>query len=625
MCGIAAVYSRSGLIDGSVLEDMNMSQLHRGPDAQKTWLSNSREVGLGHTRLSIVDLDSGDQPMSNEDDSIHMVVNGELYGYKSLRNELELQGHVFCSLSDSEIAIHLYEEYGEQFVEKLRGEFALLLWDERKNCLFAARDRFGIKPLFYSERDGSIYFSSEVKALFRVGITPSWSRNSFINYLYFSVLPEETWFENVHQVPPGHLMVINRKHTKIKKYWDIDYPLANELAGAVDEDKFISGMEEVFEEAVSVRTVADVSIGFHLSGGIDSSSIVAKASRWDRDLMSFTIRFPNTKYNEADCVAKTIQKLGIRNHFINYEDIHYFKYLEKAGYYGESIQENAHGIARFLLSKKIHDIGYKAVLAGEGGDELFGGYQHFQRDLKYSTDPYERWKRNKTYQRLLEMSKVETALQSLVKSLGFIPEWILQRYFSITQWITPMLSSDFTWQFRNSNVFSELLHSSSVQEQLNGRSPFHQSAYLFNKTRLPNYILYAERLDMANSVEVRLPYLDHYLFDYVKQMPLFLYNKNGIEKYPLRKITRKDLSHIGEKKPFLAPPKIRTQEYYRTNFLREVVESDGMKKQPFFDQGKLRRALNKFESSFPKDAESFETIWQIVIGVWVLTCEFNIS
>jgi asparagine synthase (glutamine-hydrolysing) len=227
MCGIVAVFSRREPVSDSMLERTTGSLQHRGPDGRRHWISADRRVGLGHARLSIIDLKTGDQPIASEDERTRIVVNGEFYAYEDAQRALQAAGHRLRTRSDSEIALHLYEDLGPQCVHRLRGEFAFVVFDERNRLLFAARDRFGIKPLFYAWHDDALYLASEVKALFAAGVPARWDAESLYYSMESSGHPTRTLYEGVFQVPPGHCLIATDRHLEVMRYWDFDYPLAD--------------------------------------------------------------------------------------------------------------------------------------------------------------------------------------------------------------------------------------------------------------------------------------------------------------------------------------------------------------------------------------------------------------
>ena len=260
--------------EGTV-EQATKSLSHRGPDGQRFWTSSDGRIPLGHARLSIIDLTGGDQPIANEDDTLRIIVNGELYGYEAIQKELEKRGHRLRTRSDSEIVLHLYEEIGAQCLHRLRGEFAIVLWDSVNRTMFAARDRFGIKPLFYALHEDTLFLASEVKALFAAGVPARWDCESVYDCGGIGSPQMRTLYEGVFQIPPGHFMIATEKQVILNKYWDFDYPTMAESCKARSDADYAEEFRQVFEESVRIRLRADVPVGCYLSGGIDSCAVLA--------------------------------------------------------------------------------------------------------------------------------------------------------------------------------------------------------------------------------------------------------------------------------------------------------------------------------------------------------------
>lgn len=270
-------------------------------------LSLNQRVGLGHARLSIIDLTTGDQPIASEDERIHIIVNGEFYDFERQRRELEQRGHRFRTRSDSEIALHLYEDFGAHCLQHLRSEFAFVLWDETNQILFAARDRFGIKPLYYSIHDDTVYLASEIKALFAAGVPAGWDHEYFYQYATGPVVPDRTLFDGVHQVPPGHSLMATANGLRFLRYWEFNYTPAAELAASKrDERSYVEEFAAVFEDAVRLRMRADVPVGCYLSGGLDSCATLGFAARNSNSpIQAFTLTFDQAAYDEGD-IAREI-------------------------------------------------------------------------------------------------------------------------------------------------------------------------------------------------------------------------------------------------------------------------------------------------------------------------------
>src|SRR5262245_32122277 len=267
MCGIVAIFSQDGPVSGEALERGVASLHHRGPDGQRTWIAPHGRIGLGHARLSIIDLVTGDQPIANEDETARIIVNGELYDYERVQRELEQSGHRLRTRSDSEIGLHLYEDLGTQFVHRLRGEYAFVLWDDRARRLYAVRDRYGVKPLFYAMHKGALYLASEMKALFAAGVPARWDPEA-VHFSIGFMPPGRTLFEGIYAVPPGYYLTADQNSIALTQYWDTDYPRVDAAGPALSDAEYIEGFRAVLDEAVKIRLRADVPVGCYLSGGI---------------------------------------------------------------------------------------------------------------------------------------------------------------------------------------------------------------------------------------------------------------------------------------------------------------------------------------------------------------------
>ncbi|MEO8194861.1 MAG: asparagine synthase (glutamine-hydrolyzing), partial [Gemmatimonadales bacterium] len=374
MCGIVAIRSRSNPVSCERLAAATKALQHRGPDGHGYWVARDHGVGLGHQRLSVVDLETGAQPISSEDGSIVLAANGEFYGFERIRSGLEARGHRFKTRSDSEIVVHLYEEMGERCVERLRGEFAFVLWDERKGKLLAVRDRFGIKPLHYAEYNGELVLASESKALFAAGVPAAWNTESVFRALFLCIGQDRSLFEGIRQIPPGHLLTSIDGTTRITQYWDAEYPVANE-APPDDEAACIETVRSLIDESVQLRMRADVPVGCLLSGGLDSSAVLGFASRHcPGPMRAFTIGFDDPHFDESPLARETAAFVGAEFEVVDASKRCLADNFADSVAHGEIVVYNAHGTARYLLSRAVQRAGFKVVLAGEGADELFAGY-----------------------------------------------------------------------------------------------------------------------------------------------------------------------------------------------------------------------------------------------------------
>lgn len=310
MCGIVAMYSSRGTVARADLERATRRLTQRGPDGQRQWIAPHGRVGLGHARLSIIDLRTGDQPIANEDGRLHIVVNGEFYDYERIQRELERRGHRLTTRSDSEIALHLYEDYGAACLRQLRGEFAFAVWDEANQTLFAARDRFGIKPLFYATHAGTLYVASEVKALFAAGVPARWNQQVRFGSMAGGH-PTETLFEGISQVPAGHYLVATAGYLHLHRYWDFNYPDASAPMPSRDDREYAERLRDVLDDAVRLRLRADVPVGCYLSGGLDSCAVLGLAAKHHSEpIRAFTLTFDRADYDEGPIAKEMAARTG---------------------------------------------------------------------------------------------------------------------------------------------------------------------------------------------------------------------------------------------------------------------------------------------------------------------------
>ena len=408
MCGIVAILSGNGPVSGAALGRATAALRHRGPDGERTWLSPGRRVGLGHTLLAINDPE-GFQPIASEYGRLRIIVNGQFYDFARIRAELEERGHRFRTRSDSEIALHLYEDLGARCLEHLRGQFAFVVWDEETGRLFAARDRFGLKPLFFAEHGGALYLASEAKALFAAGIPRSWDERAVYHSLHACPDERRSLFAGVSQVPPGHILRAGNGGVRLERYWDLPpslrgrgrfacggkvgartgtldpipsggTPTGSERARSVRAPahftQVVERVRELTEEAVGLRMVAGVPVGCLLSGGLDSSSVLGVAAAGaDAPVAAFTVGFERREYDESAGAREMAAAAGADHTVVMLDDAALADHFADAVGHAETLQYNTHGVARYLLARGVREAGYRSVLAGEGADEAFFGYE----------------------------------------------------------------------------------------------------------------------------------------------------------------------------------------------------------------------------------------------------------
>ncbi len=629
MCGILAIYNRHGEIDAAALEAAAKRLEHRGPDGRQCWLSPDKKVGLGHTRLSIIDLETGDQPIVSEDEKTRIIVNGELYDYQQIRENLIKRGHRFRTSSDSEIALHLYEDLGVGCLEYLRGEFALALWDQANETLFAARDRFGIKPLFYAVVGETVYLASEIKALLAAGIPARWDKEAFYQQLFVSLDAERTLFSGFYQVPPGHYLLATRGTLRVVRYWELDYPRSDQpTPEVVDDNALIEELRHHLHEAVRIRLRADVPVGCFLSGGVDSSAILGIASEYSREsLRAFTVTFDQSGYDEGLIAKETAAFVGADFSPIHLKHENFADDLEDAVWHAEMLGVNPHGVARYLQSRAVREAGYKVVLSGEGSDEIFAGYNHARQDLQFAdASAYLYLKEQDSANENGTAEKIPQSLEIIRQTLGFVPTWLKKLAVSRSAFHL-LLAKDYGATFAQRNPFKVFLNGIDVAGQMAGRETVLQSLYLWAKSVLPNYILFAERLEMAHPVEVRLPFLDHHLFEFVRKLPVSLLIHDRKEKYALREAARPHLTdtiYSRPKQPFTAPPATLTTDNRLYSLMQDSLRSETMSSVPFFDQKIVIKLLDQLPKMDNSKRMALDPVLMMVLCTYFLHKRFNL-
>jgi asparagine synthase (glutamine-hydrolysing) len=642
MCGITAFFSSDKRISEGRLKRATNSLHHRGPDAQGIWLSPNQRVGLGHTRLSIIDLMTGDQPIANEDERVHIVVNGEFYGFECQRRELEKRGHIFRTRSDSEIALHLYEEFGVHCVHRLRGEFAFVLWDEANRTLFAARDRFGIKPLHYAVQDGVLYLASEIKALFAAGVAARWDHESFYQAATGPTMVDRTLFEGVYQVPPGHYLTATTSGMRILRYWEFNYPPADELeAHKRDESAYVEELAAVFEEAVGLRMRADVPVGCYLSGGLDSCSVLGFAARLScSPVQAFTLTFDQAAYDEGDIAREMAARAGANFHPVPIKQSDIADSFADAIWHSETLCTNGHGVSKYLLSRAVRDAGYKVVYTGEGSDEIFGGYVHFRIDmLQHNTEGQDAAEVERLVQQLVAANSVsrgmlmpvgETgSLESAERLLGFVPS-CLKLFAAGGQQRQTLFDGDFKARFAGRDSARLFLDSLDVPTVLNGRDPVNKSLFLWAKSVLPNYILnlLGDRMEMAHSIEGRVPFLDHHVVECVCRMPVSLKIRGMTEKYLLREAAKPVITETvfrRQKHPFLSPPvtTVPTERFHQ--MMQDILRGPVLASLPFYDQKKIVALLDQLPAMSNSERVGWDPTLMSVLSACVVQERFGLG
>jgi asparagine synthase (glutamine-hydrolysing) len=642
MCGLVGGLLRRPL-DPKRLDRALASLHHRGPDAVGKWTSPDGRWFLGHTRLSIIGLDNGDQPMSGAGGDVRLVVNGEFYGYKAIRERLRREGFAFATDSDSEIALHLYLRDGMNLGRHLRGEFAALLADRRNGALLAIRDRFGIKPLFYAVHEGDVLFASEVKALLALGVPARWSREAVYQEAYYFRPHARSLFAGIHTVPPGHYAIAQEGEVSVYPYWDLAFPTANELA---DDDRsdaeVIEGFRAVLDDAVRERLVADVEVASYLSGGIDSCAVLGLAQRhMDRPLRAFTLAFEDPLYDESALARAQAERAGASFHPIPVTTRALADAYGDAVWHAETPFMNGHGVAKFLLSRAVRDAGIKVVFTGEGSDEMLGGYAPFRRDvLLYNSarqDPA-------TVSRLLaELRAANQAVPSLVASedgvlpelepvrrrLGWVPSWI-QAYSTFGRRTADLFREEMAASVAGMNPYELSLSRLPVEERIAGRDPLNQALYLWGRIHLPNFVLtfLSDRMEMAHSIEGRVPFLDHEVAAYAARIPIHLKINGMREKHVLREATRDVLIepvYDRQKHPFTTPPAKVGEDDAMLELIADVFASSLLDEQPLFDPVRVRALLRTLPEQTPAERTETDGLLNRILSMTLMHQRFGMS
>ncbi|SBO42821.1 asparagine synthase (glutamine-hydrolyzing) [Cyanobium sp. NIES-981] len=578
MCGIGGIFHRQAQrpIDEQLLVNMAAIQVHRGPDGFGVRSLPGQGVGFCHARLSIIDLDAnrGRQPFVSEDGQLLMAHNGEFYDFQEIRASLTAQGARFSSKSDSEILLRLYQRQGlEASLPLLRGEFAFALFDQSLDTLVLVRDRFGVKPQYWTLTDEGLVFGSELKVLFaHPGVQRRFSSEGLFHQLMQTMVPGTTAFEGVHQLKPGHVLTVQRRNGEFviddQPYWDVDFPRSGERDPGRSEAEHIAAVRQALLEAVEVRMVADVPVGCYLSGGIDSCSILGLAAAVSQNpVKAFTIGFDDSRYDETPIATAMAEATGADQLVMRLSGNELYGHLEETIWHTERTIYNTLAVAKFLMSREVNRSHYKVVMTGEGSDELFGGYPAFRRDMflhglaELPEADRQEWEQllqeaNQLVQgaMLAEEQVHDPALEAVV---GFTPS-CLQPWLACAPLVPALLAPEHRRACAGYEPGAAIA-ATLDPSQLEGRHALDRAQYVWIKTMLEGQILTwgGDRVDMAHAMEARPAFLDHHLAAVAVQVPPELRIKGKTEKYVLREAMRGLLPeqlYRREKFAFMAPP-----------------------------------------------------------------------
>lgn len=566
MCGIAGLWSPAGAAPprADEIDAMVRTLHHRGPDGQGVHVDGP--VGLGHARLSIIDLAGGAQPLSNEDGHVWVTFNGEIFNYVELRAALLRQGHVFRTASDTEVLVHLYEEHGDRFVEHLNGQFAIALWDGQRRRLVLARDRVGIRPLFHARAGGRLAFASEVKALFALpdvarALDPAGLAATFS---LWSPLAPQTAFEGVRQLPPGHLMVADAAGTTIRRYWDWRFngePPARSDAALADE------LHALLLDAVRLQLRADVPVGAYLSGGLDSSIVTTLVARHtDTPLRSFSLTFEDAEFDESAHQRALVAHLHTQHSAVQATRAGIAAAFPRLVWHAEAPVVRTAPVPMMLLADSVRAAGYKVVLTGEGADEAFGGYDVFKEAALrrfVARAPRSAWRgallgrlypylaHSPASARALTQSYFGSGLDKLDRA-GFAHAMRIATTRRTLQFFRP------EWRDRVQRWDAEAALDRLVPDDFARWRPLERDQYVEAHTLMSGYLLAAQgdRAAMAASIEARFPFLDHRVIEFACRLPPRLKLRGLREKVLLKRAFAAELpAEITKrsKQPYRAP------------------------------------------------------------------------
>ncbi len=625
MCGIngIAFSSRSGRsVDPRVLERMRDVITHRGPDEAGIFVDAN--IGLGHRRLSIVDVASGHQPMTNEDGALQIIYNGEVYNHADYRDELEARGHVYHTHCDTETILHLYEEHGDACVNYLRGMFAFAIWDGKKKELFIARDRLGVKPLYYFHADdGSLYFGSEIKTIFQASdLTPEINFHALPDYLAnHATSGEETLYHRVKRLLPGHTLVWRDGKVEIKKYWDVSF---SKTADQTRSDKdFIAEWYELFRTSVRLRLMADVPLGMFLSGGIDSSAIAAVMSGMvDEPIKTFSVAYAEREANELAYARIVAEAYKTNHHEVVVSPEEFFNALPKLVWHEDEPLAHPSSVALYFVSL-LASQHVKVVLTGEGSDELLAGYGRYRKTILNLSLGKHYWN--------LTPDVLRGVVSSGIK--GLPTSRMRQKLLRSFLGVAPDIESIY---FDNFAVFplamqADLLSNEAVEQigridpyagvrtalaETDAQSLLDRLLYTDIKTYLHELLMKQDQMSMATSVESRVPFLDHKLVEFTCSLPERLKLRGGTTKYILRESMKGVLPEAilsRSKMGFPVPIAAWFRGAYRS-VIDEFVLSERAMSRGLFNPDFVRDLVNRHQSG----AENHdERLWALVnFEIW---------
>ena len=608
MCGIA------GIIDYNPHEDYKnlLGKMvgvisYRGPDAFGIY--TDRSAGLASTRLSIIDLNTGDQPIHNEDKSVWVVLNGEIFNYPELRQDLEVKGHNFYTQTDTEVLVHLYEEHGPEFLDLLNGQFAFAIWDHKKETLLLGRDRVGIHPLFYYMSNARLVFGSEIKTIFMDEKIPRRLNMQTLSDIFTCWTPvsPNTSFDGIFQIPPGHFAVFSRKGIKIQKYWELPFT----KAGTVEEKQLFELVEELKEllyDSTRIRLRADVPVGAYLSGGLDSTYITSVVkNNFNNQLRTFSVSFSDGRFDEAPFQEKAVKALNTDHRTIQCSEEDIGTLFQDVIWHAEVPLLRTGPAPLFQLSRLVRNNNFKVVLTGEGADEFFAGYNIFREDRVRRF-----WARNPDSN--IRPGLLKKLYPYIFTDNGGKTNPFLKSFFKrhLTEIESPVYSHVLRWEntvnlkgFFSDDMMESMPLKDFIDKYISSLPPDFMSWDSVSKAQyteitmfLSNYLLSSQgdRMAMGNSVEGRFPYLDHRVMEFACRVPPRYRIKGLTEKFILKQVAKDDIPfELVErpKQPYRAPITKCFVGPTSPDYTKELLSDTAITDKGYFDSKKVSELLKK--------------------------------
>jgi len=581
---------------------------HRGPD--DTGFHTQNGVGLGHARLSIIDVAGGHQPMCNENSSLWITFNGEIFNYLELREDLLNKGHKFATRSDTEVILHLYEEKGEDCVQYLNGQWAFAIWDNQRRRLFLSRDRLGVRPLFYTQAKNTFIFGSEIKAIFA---RPEVTREIDVNgldevFTYWCTIPPTTLFRRINELPPGHSMTVDAKGIVVQQYWNHEF---EGISGAVDpfkEKAYADQLLDLLIDATRIRLRSDVPVGAYLSGGLDSTVTAALVKKFtNATLRTFSVSFDDAEFDESSFQNEAVRLLDTEHHDLRCTKNQIAEVFPEVIWHTEKPVLRTAPAPLYLLSRLVRNSGFKVVVTGEGADEMLGGYDIF-KEAKirrfWESQPDSKM-------RPILLRRLYPYLQNIQSQ----PDAYRKAFFHINvdRNLQPFFSHIPRWQLtaKLKTFFSNAVRAEISEDEGHGKvrarlpecyrswDSLSQAQYLETKYLLPGYILSSQgdRMAMAHSVEGRFPFLDHRVVEFASKLPVSLKMKVLNEKYLLKRcasglIPRSIVTR--HKQPYRAPEACSFLQPAASGYMDDLLSPEQIRRDGIFDAPAVTKLVDKF-------------------------------